>query len=203
MLKHIYLNFDKNVKNSFQWIKAINSLVAMDSSQLTNEQIYFAYEYAFLKVFVGWERFTQDSFVAYITGRRIKGHCYRTYLKNVTETHALELLSGRSPYPDWTQFEDIYRLAKLFFVNHEAFTLPFKEIEAIFIEIKKIRNAIVHMSFLANEKFRGLLRNNLTSYNIDMIPGEFLSKQKTRKKTFIEYYVSYLETAASKIIPLH
>ena len=203
MLKHIYRDFDKNVKNSLQWIKAINRLAAMDGSQLTNEQIYFAYEYAFLKVFVGWERFTQDSFVAYITGRRIKGHYYRTYLKNVTETHALELLSGKLPYPDWTQFGDIYRLAKLFFVNHEAFTLPFKEIEAIFTEIKKIRNAIVHMSISANEKFRGILRTNLTGYNIDMMPGEFLSKQKTRKKTFIEYYVSYLETAASKIIPLH
>jgi len=201
MLKQIYQDFDKRVKDSFRWIKAINKLSSINGLELSNEQIYFAYEYAFLKVFVGWERFTQDSFVVYLIGKRIKGHYYKTYLKNITEPHALELLSGTLPYPDWTKFEDIYKLAKLFFVNHETFTLPFKEIEARFMEIKKIRNAIVHMSSSAIEKFQGLLRANLTSYNINMTAGEFLYMQRTRRETFLEYYISYLETAASKIIP--
>lgn len=201
MLKQIYQDFNNEVKDSFQWIKAVNELAAITGSQLSNEQIYFAYEYAFLKVFVGWEKFIQDSFVSYIIGKRIKGHYYKTYLKNITEPHALELLSGTLPYPDWTKFEDIYKLAKLFFVDHEAFTLPFKEIEAIFTEIKKIRNVIVHMSSSAIDKFQGLLRANLPSYNINMKAGEFLNMQRARRKTFIEYYVSYLETAASKIIP--
>jgi len=202
MLKKIYQDFYKIVKDSFHWIKAINKLAAINSSELSNEQIYFAYEYAFLKVFVGWEKLTQDSFVAYLTGKRIKGHYFKTYLKNITESHALQLLSGTLPYPDWTKFEDIYKLAKLFFVNHEAFIFPFLEIETKFIEIKKVRNAIVHISTLSIEKFQGLLRANLTSYNINMTPGEFLNIQRTRRETFIEHYISYLETAASKIIPL-
>ncbi len=201
MLKQIHQDFNEKVEDSFQWIKAVNELEAVTGSQVTNEQIYFTYEYAFLKVFVGWEKFIQDSFVAYIIGKRIKGHHYKTYLKNITERHALELLSGTLPYPDWTKFEDIYKLAKLFFVDYEAFILPFKEIEANFTEIKKIRNVIVHMSSSAIKKFQGLLRAKLPSYNINMTPGELLNMQRTQRETFIEYYVSYLETAASKIIP--
>jgi len=40
--------------------------------------------------------------------------------------------------------------------------------------MKKIRNAIVHISSKAKEKFEGLVRAKIANYRSDMCPGEFL-----------------------------
>jgi hypothetical protein len=198
MLQRNYRNFDLTIKESFKWISAINSL-ASTYKKLSNEHIFYSYEYGFLKIFTGWERFVEQTFIAYMTGRHIKGRVHKTFIKKINTDHALRLLSGTGPYPDWTRFDEIYKLAELYFIDHEALTLPLKQIETKFNDIKKIRNSIVHMSTAAREKFQGLLRANLSGYRIDMTAGEFLSGRKTGRKTFFEYYVSYLETAASNL----
>ncbi|MBW1732428.1 MAG: hypothetical protein JRJ75_16380 [Deltaproteobacteria bacterium] len=200
-LREIYDDFDRKVKEAFNWIGVVNGLASDPGSPLKNEHVYFTYEYAFLKIFTAWEKFAEESFIAYMRGGQTKNCVHRTYLKKITHQHALDLLSGTLPYPDWTNFEDIYKLAKLFFVDCDAFTEPFKEIESKFVDMKKIRNAIVHMSATSIQKFQGLLRANLPSYQVDMTPGEFLSNMKGQK-TFMEYYVSYLEAAARRITPI-
>jgi hypothetical protein len=89
-------------------------------------------------------------------------------------------------------------------VNGEPFTLPLQQIETYFNDMKKIRNVIVHMSQKAREKFKGMIRAKTTHYRPDMSPGEFLglSYRRGATKTFMEHYVSYLETASSKIVPV-
>lgn len=201
-LRKVRRDFDKSVQESFKWIKEVNELATSGSTHIDRRHVFFAYEYAFLRIFVSWEKFIQDTFIGYITGKGIKGHKHKSFLRKTNEEHALELLTGTKIYPEWSKLDDIYKLADLFFVDPRPFKQPLKEIERQLIEIKKIRNAIVHVSAVAITKFEGLLRANMPRARIDMGPGEFLSTIKRGRETFSDYYVSYLETAASKIIPI-
>jgi len=201
-LRKIRSDFDRRVQESFHWIREINNLAASSDAQIDRKHIYFAYEYAFLRIFTGWEKFVQGAFIGYITAKRINGHRHKSYLKRISEKRALELLTGTKEYPDWSNFDDIFRLADLFFIDPEPFKQPFLQVQTAFLDIKKIRNAIVHMSSIAIKKYEGLLRANMPRARIDMTPGEFLSTIKRDRETFWEYYISYMEAAASRIIPI-
>jgi|GEM_PF-1896316 len=202
-LRKISKGFDFVIKQSFEWIRAINESINQDKSILQPGHIYFAYEIAFIKIFTAWERFLEESFVSYLTGCGIKGYRPRCHVKKVNRDHALKMLSGTEDYPDWSKIDEVYTLASLYFVNGAPFTLPLQQIELHFNEMKKIRNVIVHISAKAKEKYEGLIKSKLPYYTVDMTPGEFLGLQsrQDRTKTYFEYYVSYLEAAAGKIIP--
>lgn len=201
-LRKVRRDFDRSVQESLKWIKEVNELATSRGERIDRKHVFFSYEYGFLRIFVSWEKFIQDAFIGYMTGKSIVGHKHKSFLRKTNEDHALELLTGTKTYPDWSKFDDIYKLADLFFVDPESFKQPLREIERQFIDIKKIRNAIVHISAVSITKFEGLLRANMPRARIDMGPGEFLSTVRTGTETFSDYYVSYLETTASKIVPI-
>jgi hypothetical protein len=196
-LRSVYKEFHLTINGAFEWIKAINDLASSSSKQLKKEHIYFAYELAFIKIFTGWEKFLQESFISYMTGSRVKGYKPKLYIKRVNRNHALKILSGTEDYPDWTKIEEVYTLAELFFTNGAPFKLSLQQIEKEYNDMKKTRNAIVHISSKAMEKFEGLLRARIPSYRTDMTPGEFLGYplRKGSNETYLEYYVSFLKTS--------
>ena len=201
-LRKIYKNFNLTIKKSFEWIQVINDLSNIRDSKIKKEHIYFAYELAFIKIFTGWERFLQDSFISYMTGSSIVQYKPKLYLKRIRKDHALKILSGTEDYPDWSKIEEVYTLAQLYFVDGEPFMLALQQIETYFNDMKKIRNAIVHISSKSEEKYQGLVRARMSSYHPAISPGEFLRLpcRKGGTVTFLEFYVSYLETASNKII---
>jgi hypothetical protein len=202
-LRKISQDFNSTIKKGFEWLRVTNELSNREKTKIRQEYIYFSYELAFIKIFVAWEKFLQESFISYMTGASLVGYKPKLYLKKVGKDHALKILSGTEDYPDWSKIDEVYTLAQLYFVNGEPFTLPLQQIETQFNDIKKVRNAIVHISSKAKEKFEGLLKARITSYRPDISPGEFLGLpvRKDNIETFMEFYVSYLEAASSKIIP--
>jgi hypothetical protein len=203
-LMKISRDFNLTIRKSFEWIRVINELANKERMKIREDDVYFSYELAFIKIFVAWEKFLQECFISYMTGASLARYKPKLYLKKVDRDHALKILSGTEDYPDWSKIDEVYTLAQLYFVNGEPFTLPLQQIETQFNDIKKVRNAIVHISSKAKEKFEGLLKAKISDYRPDISPGEFLglTVKKGNTETFMEFYVSYLEAASVKIIPI-
>lgn len=199
-LKTIHSEFKSCVKEAYGCVNIANE----HSSQHKIKEIfiYNIYEIAFLKVFTGWETFLENSFVAYMSGATTKRSKPNLYLKKINKKHALQILCGTLEYPDWTKIEDVCTLTKLYFVKGGPFLLPLQEIEVYFNEMKKVRNAIAHISVNAKDRFYSLVKAKLPTFRRDICPGEFLSNRvsKRQKESFFEYYVTFLKIAADKII---
>ena len=190
--------FKQKIKKSLDFIGEVNSL------GLRSPHLYSAYELAFLKTFTAWETFIEDVFIAYMTGHITRKCKPKTYLKKITKEHAYDLLKGVRDYPDWTRMDQVLKLADLYFIDGAPFHLPLSRINTIFNEMKKIRDAISHVSSNSRDTFLGIIRANLTSYDKNMTPGEFLSRntQRTNNDSFLNYYIRYLMIASEQIVPL-
>lgn len=201
-----YNDFKKVIDDAFLCIQFSNTHISSlkGSQRLKREYVHSMYESSFLKVFTSWERFLENCFVAYLAGASANKFKPTIYLKKITKKHALDILSGTKDYPDWTNIDDVCKLARLYFRNGVPFVQPLREIETYFIDIKKVRNAIAHISLNSKTKFQGLLKSRLASYRTNMSPGEFLSLRVSKKikECFFEYYISYLDVASQKIIKI-
>lgn len=199
-LKTIHSEFKSCVKEAYGCVNIANEYCSQH--KIRKNFIYNIYEIAFLKVFTGWETFLENSFVAYMSGATTKRSKPKLYLKKINKDHALQILCGTLEYPDWTKIEDVRTLTKLYFVKGSPFLLPLQEIEVHFNEMKKVRNAIAHISVKAYEKFYGLVKARLPAFRQDVSPGEFLSSRvsKRQKDSFFRHYVTFLEIATDKIM---
>ncbi len=198
--------FDTALDLAYKCVQVSNSSVPTiaGTSKTKKNYIDSSYEIALIKVFTAWEQFLEKSFVTYMAGASTTRYTPNLYIKKITKNHALRLLCGTREYPDWTDINDVCTLAELYFIGGRPFLLPLREIEQYFNEMKKVRNAIAHISLNARDKFIGLVKAKVPSYRIDITPGEFLARNINRrnKKTFFEHYISYLLAASSKIIRL-
>lgn len=201
VLKSIFHKFCLSVDKAYKSIKFVNTSPVRNNAH-SKDYINNIYEIAFLKVFTAWEEFLEDAFVAYLTGAKTKRFKPNVYLRKISKEHALRILCGTLNYPDWTKIEDVYKLAQLYFVDGEPFLQPLQEIEIKFNEIKKVRNAIVHISRNSKEKFIGLAIARSPVYQRNMTPGEFLANNisANSRTTIFEHYISFLQIAAEKII---
>lgn len=204
-LPSIHRQFIAAIEEAYQSIQFGN--INLSTRSRTEKEKKFLdniYEISFLKVLVAWEEFLELSFMAYMSGKVTKKHKPKLYLRKITEDHARKILCGTLDYPDWTKIDDICTLAKLYFVGGTPFVMPLQEIETYFNDMKKIRNAIVHISINSKGKFAGLARAKTSSYRPDMTPGDFLACKIRRNsiETFFENYISFLRVAADKIVKL-
>ncbi|MGA1980567.1 MAG: hypothetical protein ABSG99_08440 [Sedimentisphaerales bacterium] len=204
-LSQIYKEFEISINEVYKHINIANSSLGCTICGQAMQKKYISnvYERLFLQAFTAWEWFLECIFIAYMTGAGTKRIKPKTYLKKIDKKRALGLLTGTLEYPDWTKIDDVRKLAELYFVGGRPFFLPLSEIETHFNEMKKVRNAIVHISSNSKDKFYGLVRAKLPAYSQDMTPGEFLMSPivKGKTETFLDNYILFLKIAANKILP--
>ncbi|MFC1621283.1 hypothetical protein ACFL2G_03155 [Candidatus Omnitrophota bacterium] len=200
LLKSIHAEFKHCIEEARDCTNSAHEY--SNQNDVNKNFIYNIYEISFLKVFTGWEAFLENSFIAYMSGATSKKSKPRLYLKKINKDHALKILCGTLEYPDWTKIEEVRTLAKLYFIKGGPFLLPLKEIEVYYNEMKKIRNAIAHISENAKEKFYSLVKAKLPVFRQDICPGELLCNRisSRQRKIFFEHYINFLEIAANKIM---
>jgi len=200
-VRKIKSDFDRSLHNSFALLRDINRLANLGDINLTTSTIYNIHEVCFLKIFTAWERFLEDAFIAYLTGKSTRNCKPQRIVKRISENKAYELLRGTKPYPNWTNIADILQLANLFFKSGVPFSKPLESIRSQFSEIKKTRNAIVHISKTAHTDFLNLVRGKLAKFDSTITPGHFLSQINSKsRKPYIAYYTEYLRYAAEEIV---
>ena len=112
---------------------------------------------AFLTLFMAFERFLELSFLCYMMGQPgLNGNTFARYVSPVSEENALNMIKGNNRFADFTNRDIIVRLANNFFDAGGTYTY-LNSISCDFEEMKKIRNAISHVSIESKKSF--LIKN--------------------------------------------
>jgi hypothetical protein len=161
---------------------------------------YMLIEFSFLKEFLAWEEFLEQSFILMLLGKRSKIPAPKIIIKPATRAIALSLVNGDKSYVDWTDVDKVVKRAQRFFKDGKPFD-ALKLKKRIFSDIKIVRNCIAHRSESSWESFETVARRELLGLPFGMSPGKFLDTivpphTETYKilRTVIKYPSTYLET---------
>jgi hypothetical protein len=165
-------------------------------------------EMAFLRCFLGWERFLEESFILYLLGKkpRRRRRYPSCHVTPKSWKHANQLIlpeTGRS-YVDWVNLRNVRNRANRFFANGEPFESALTPRFYMFDEMRVIRNAIAHRSHSSQNNFHNLVRSKLTYLPPKITVGEFLESPITGvhpPQTFLDLYLDGLQRTAVAIVP--
>ncbi len=160
---------------------------------------------AFLRGFISWETFLEESFILYLLGMSSpKGTSATRFAMPPDRERAEKLVAEGKQFADWTTTDSIIQKAERFFDNGIPFSGPLKSKNSTLSEIKIIRNAVTHSSKHCQEQFRKLVRSKLPVYTPGLTVGDFLSMtipHSSPPESFLEKYISELIFVAEQIVP--
>lgn len=194
-------SFDVKVNTAFKLISEINSQISQGKIVLNQKDLGSIYEIAFIKIMTSWEFFLESTFIQYLCGKYTKHSRPKKIIKKINNATAYNVLKGVKTYPDWTNISNVTLLSKLFFSQNDPFEIPLNGISNYYSEMKKVRNAVVHVSKDSSDNFLNLVRSKITAYQPNMTPGEFLiASERSTKKQYIAYYSDILLTTSKLIV---
>lgn len=186
----------------------------IDSSQnLINEvkdrglywiQVEIITELAFLRIFIAWENFLEESFVRYSIGAESPSRYKPTRLlvpRNIG--HALNLITQGREYAKWNSANEVISRVEVYFRDGEPYRNVFRGATADLNDMNTIRNRIAHKSASTKEKFNNFVRRKLGHGRRGMTPGRFLltSMNSGSQDKYLDYYVDIIKTTACIIVP--
>ncbi len=165
-------------------------------------------ELAFLRAFLAWEVFLEESFILYLLGKKPpRGRPPYRYVAPTTREIAEQLLIPEgNRYIKWATVSLVASRAERFFRSGRPFSSALNSRTAMFAEIVKLRNAIAHWQSSAQDKFKDLVRNKTLTgtFPPNLTVGGFLSMRiptSTPPVTFFEDYLNRVRIAADEIVP--
>jgi len=163
-------------------------------------------EMAFLRAFLAWEVFMEESFILYLNGQNPpRGRPPNRYAFPPDLETAMEWVipEGRS-YAGWTVPAHITNRAERFFKDGRPFASVLRGNQHMLDEARIIRNAIAHKSMSARDKFENLVRTKLGTLPPNTTVGSFLGTTVVGTAppvSFLESYISNIDFAARQIVP--
>jgi|ERR1700724_1585811 len=163
-------------------------------------------ELAFLKAFLAWEVFLEESFVLYLVGQGSpRGRAPRRFAFPPNLRAAKEwVIPEERSFAKWTDPKRVSERAERFFRNGLPFSPVLRGSQNALDEARTIRNAVAHVSSSARDNFERLVRTKLGTLPPRMTIGGFLGTTMPHGGgpiTFLENYVSHIELMARRIIP--
>ena len=154
-------------------------------------------ENSFMKIFLAWETFLEKSFTLYLQNAPdTKGNNYIRFGYPIDDQHAYDMLRGTKNYPDWTNIDEVNRLAKIYFSHSGPFTVLITPPPEM-LEIKIVRNRISHVSANSLKQFNTLLAKNISQTNV--APGDYLMMFRSGTETYFTFYVEMLKDYVNAI----
>ena len=163
-------------------------------------------EIAFLRAFLSWEAFLEESFILYLWGKSPpRGRIPKRYVYPPTREIAeqIVIIPGKE-YSDWAKFQNVISRAERFFENGKPYSDALKSQHSKLQDIETIRNAIAHRSINSWERFQSLVRRELGTYPSNLSIGGFLEMtipHSSPPLSFFENYLSVIQLASARIVP--
>ena len=199
-------NLLRNIEESLDLIRTVNAIISQSglSVNLSSEQRDFIVEWSFVKVHAAWESFLESCFIAYMLGvQTASGFAPPRYVFPNDEQHALNIIRGNREYFPWTAPAAVRKQSILYFEDGQPFRQILDSTTIELQEINTLRNAVVHRSQVATERFQSLVRDKLLTAPPDISPARFLLgiKSGTTGRTYLSHYCNRLRVIANKIVP--
>lgn len=160
---------------------------------------------AFLKGFMSWETFLEESFILYLLGTPPPiGTPPTRSIIPLDREKAEKIVAEGKQYADWTTADLVIQRSERFFATGGPYPNALKIKKPTLEEIKKIRNAVAHPSTYGQDEFKKIVRNKLGSYPPGLTVGQFLTMtipKSSPPESFLEFYVDILLFLAQEIVP--
>ncbi len=162
-------------------------------------------ELAFLRAYLAWEVFLEESFVLYLLGVKApRGRVPHRFTLPPNRRAAKQwVIPEGHPFAKWDAVAVSSR-AQRFFRSGHPFTAVLRGNQSGLHEAKTIRNAVVHESDNARDRFETLVRGKLRTLPPNLTVGGFLSTpvpDSTPPQSFLELYLGKFEFVARRIVP--
>jgi len=160
-------------------------------------------EMAFLRAFLAWEAFLEESFILYLWGKNPpRGKPPKPCVHPPTRRVAEQLVAEGKDYADWAEVQNVIKRAERFFQDGEPYSDALRSRRSRLQDIKIVRNATVHSSSYSWEKFQILTRRELATYPPRLTVGGFLGMtvpHSSPPQSFLECYLSVIRFVADRI----
>jgi hypothetical protein len=160
---------------------------------------------AFLRAFLAWEAFLEESFILYLSRQKPpRGRAPHRFAFPPSQRAALEWVAEGRDYASWTHATHVSGRAERFFRDGRPFAPVLRGNQNILDEARIIRNAIAHQSRSTRDKFETVVRRKLTIVPPSLTVGGFLGTGvlgNIPPISFLELYVAKIEFAAHQIVP--
>ncbi len=199
-------NLLRNIEESLDLIRTVNAIISQPSLSvnLSSEQRDFIVEWSFVKVHAAWESFLESCFIAYMLGvQTASGFTPQRYVFPNDEQHALDIILVDREYFPWTAPAAVRKQSILYFEDGQPFCQILDSTTTELQEINTLRNAVVHKSQKATERFQSLVRDKILTAPPNISPARFLlgTKSGTTGRTYFSHYCNKLRVIAKKVVP--
>jgi hypothetical protein len=204
-LVNVLKTLDREISEAIKLVSRIQQICQSRTvrPRISKKHFEMIVELAFLRSFLAWESFLEDSCILYLMGKKSpKGYTPKRYVMPKNLNHALDFTSAEARYADWTVADAVIKRAERFFKDGEPYSSALKIRNSRFNDLKTLRNAITHSSSQARDKFKALVRRELTYYPNGLAPGGFLLKglPNLTSRSFLEEYLDVFTQAAKEIV---
>ena len=166
---------------------------------------YALIELAFLRSFLAWESFLEESFLLYILGKKPRHRklARKRYVLPAGHKHAQTfLLPEGGSYAEWDKPDKVLARANKLLRGGEPFESAISPRRNTLLDMHAIRNALVHRSDTSRLSFEKVARNSLGTLPPNITVGSYLDTllpHSTPPLTQLEAYLVAIEKAADQI----
>lgn len=194
-------DFRDSVQNCLTYIQVGFGTDSSGAYLYSEDVRLFISESSFLKIFISWESFLEDSFIKYLQGTpSINGVHPIKYASPTSIDHAQKIVIGTQKYVDWSNPEIVRKLASIFFDTGYVFNTHISSINAELMDLRTIRNAAAHLSSTTSQKLDSLSTRLLRRHCVNIKVGELIFEiNPDTNNTLLDDFLSLLDIAAENI----
>lgn len=197
-LSHILNDLERNINNCQNLVTKVKNL------GIHRIQVEMITELAFLRVFIAWENFLEDSFIRYLVGAKSpSGYIPNRFVNPANMEIAKNIISGeRRVYIRWNSAGEVIARSEIYFKGGEPYGNVLRGATTDLNEMNVIRNRITHMSAISKAKFSNFVRRRFGHGKRGMTPGRLLLTPQVTQTTFFDYYIDIIKTTSKIIIKI-
>jgi hypothetical protein len=196
----ILKKFQEDLVKAQKLITSAHKQSAAGSFVLNEYERTVITESAYLRIFIYWEKFLEDSLVAYMLGKKsINGKVVTCCVQPKTQAHARDMAKGAMRYFDWSDTSKVKTLAKLYFKTGEPYVHVISSVESALTDMKTIRNSSAHITTSTAKQLDALATRVLQKPVIGISVYDLILSPDPRSPagaTVLDYYVSSLVSAS-------
>ncbi|WP_299444277.1 hypothetical protein [uncultured Aquimarina sp.] len=177
---------------------------ASGSYKIARDMREFISESAFLRIYIAWETFIENSFVDYLLNEpSILNNRPAKWVNPIDAEHAHKIIIGNQRHMDWSNPEKIRNISKIFFHQGYVFNTALSSINNDLMDLKTIRNSAAHISSTTTSKLDGLstriLGTAVSNYTAYKLLFSIDPRSTVPNTTVLDRYLQILDVAAEEI----
>lgn len=202
-LVDILNNYKQNIQDAVDMLDFAYAQYANGRYKYNSSIRMFISRNSFLKIFITWENFLEDSFLNYMLGKlSTTGRALVRYVNPSDYEHAQKLLIGTQRYFDWGNVENVRKISKLYFENGDPFNSIISSIVIDLSDLRVVRNAAAHISSTTSTQLDAVASRKLARRIVNIDVSDFILSNDPNSngtQTILDTYLAILDTAAVNI----